>query len=105
MVTLSVVLRSTLVMVTVAPGMAAPVESLTVPAMLPYTAWAAAGAGQAAAARTASRVRMRAGLQKERRALRRAELIQPPCCVVPRARKVLEDEKRQGGPDRIRDTR
>jgi len=67
-VTLSVVLRSTLVMVTVAPGMVAPVESLTVPAMLPYTAWAAAGAGQATAARTANRARKRAGFRSETRA-------------------------------------
>src|SRR5258708_5000690 len=41
-----------LVTVTVAPGTAAPVLSLTVPAMLPETAWARAGAGGRATART-----------------------------------------------------
>src|SRR5712691_64977 len=70
-------------MVTVAPGMAAPVESLTVPAMLPYTACAAAGTGHATTATTANRARRRPGVQNRRRAWRRAELIHPPCCIVP----------------------
>src|SRR4029453_19672842 len=36
------VLRSRLVTVTLAPGRAAPLGSVTMPAMLPYTAWACA---------------------------------------------------------------
>ena len=40
---MSTVPRSRLVMVRLAPGALAPLESVTVPAMLPYTAWAVAG--------------------------------------------------------------
>ncbi len=43
--TVSEVLRSTLVTVTLTPGRIAPLESVTVPLMLPYTACAAEGKG------------------------------------------------------------
>ena len=51
---MSTVPRSRLVMVRLAPGALAPLESATVPAMLPYTAWAADGvAGHATAIKNA----------------------------------------------------
>src|SRR6266550_4035556 len=57
--TVSDVLRSTLVMVTVAPGIALPLESTMTPATLPYTACAFADDGLHASAQAMSRTDIR----------------------------------------------
>ena len=62
----SAVFRSTLAIVMITPGTVAPDESVTVPAMLPYTAWAVAGADGTIKARSVNHTAPRRCVTTER---------------------------------------